>query len=586
MSKNKSDKKKRAALAAREAELRAELERRAAKKAAKKKGKKAPKKGGDYVNGVRVGKLGAIERSSKKAAKKLGVKTTKLKGGKVRVDHIPEPTADEIATVESEAARLAEEAAAAAKEARAAARAAAATDAEERAKPKDKEGVKAQATADTDAAIKKRLAAKRARRAELEAEAATIDRADADAVRAYNAQAVLVGLTLLTSDEEKAKTKKALGKKPKPTASSDVDKGGLVADAEAHAAQVAEVVETDHGREIVVGPESVDFAQPSEAPRRFEDNTNGNGQYKVKRLDDGKEVGYTRVTTYIDCLTDRTMLEKWKARIVLEGVAAMEENGENAVTAKVRDLVHTRDVTIAKGRKSDRKGKLGLGQLEAITSAAWSEFKKALDKLGDEVFEVGGGREKAAKGTDIHELCALAVAEGIDAVGDKLTAGEITPADLADVEAFLAALKKLGAKIIAVEKVVVIDELKVAGRLDYILIVTLPGMTRGTRLVADLKTGRVDLGPGKIAQQLDMYSSGKGYDEASGDREDLKLSRTKALLFHLPAGSAKCSVHVVDLGAGRFGNKLAGEVRAWRNTSKKSIDLDVDLLELADQAAE
>lgn len=175
-------------------------------------------------------------------------------------------------------------------------------------------------------------------------------------------------------------------------------------------------------------------------------------------------------------------------------------------------------------------------------------------------------------------FCGLAVKEGIDAVGAKLEAGEITPADLADVEAFLGALDKLGAKVIEIERVVVNDDLKVAGRLDYVVMLKLPGMQRATRLVLDLKTGRIDYGTGKIAMQLGQYSDAVGYDLDTHEREDLKLNRTKALVVHLPAGTAKATVHVVDLGAARRGNKLAAEVRAWRNEGKKAIDLKTDIL--------
>lgn len=349
-------------------------------------------------------------------------------------------------------------------------------------------------------------------------------------------------------------------------------------------------METEHGREFVVGagddvePAASDFAQPSEAPR-LDFEVNGNGQYKVARPSDGKLVGYTRVTTYIGCLEDTTMLTAWKMRLLLEGVAAAEELGDPAFTSRVRDLVHNRDLAIAKARKADRKGKLGAGELATYVDGAWSDFKRAMDALADEAFELGGGREKAQKGTDIHDLCALAVQEGIDAVGAKLEAGEITPADLADVEAFLAALDKLGAKVIDVERVIVNDELKVAGRLDYILMLKLPGAQRASRYVADLKTGRVDYGTGKIAMQLGQYSDGVGYDLNTHEREDLKINRTKAILIHLPAGTAKATVHIADLGAARRGNKLAAEVRAWRNEGKKAIDLKSNVLDEIDAEA-
>ena len=327
----------------------------------------------------------------------------------------------------------------------------------------------------------------------------------------------------------------------------------------------------DKGKKSNGGDE---FAKPSEAPRDdFE--VNGNGQYKVKRPTDGKMVGYTRVTTYIACLEDTTALEKWKARILLEGVAA----GDSAeVVSTVNDLAHNRDLAIEKARRKDRKGKLEPGELATYVNGAWADFKRGMDRLADEVFEVGGGREKATKGTDIHALCATAAVEGIQPIADMLTEETITASDFADVEAFLAALDALGAKVIEVERVIVNDGLKVAGRLDYVVMVKLPGEARGRRRVLDLKTGRVDYGTGKIAMQLGLYAESEGYDLETHEREDLKLDRAKAILLHLPAGSGKASAHVVDLTLARKGNRLAGEVRAWRNEGKRAIDLKTDLL--------
>lgn len=491
--------------------------------------------------------------------------------------------------------------------------------------------LKAALDADTDAAIKARVQAKRSIRLGLP-DPDTIDRDDEDAVRAYNEEAVKVGALLITSNAEREKVAKRGKKSAKATTVElaepiEVDPSApagpqvkAVLDAEAAAVeraaaifdeaeraavektreaveaigQAIEAVETEAGREFVAGAADAPlFVNPSDAPQT-DFATNGNGQYLVQRPSDGKLVGYTRVTTYIACLEDTTMLEKWKARILLEGVAAVEtmplginaERGESVV-ARVNDLAHNRDLAIAKARKADRKGKLEAGQLGHIVEAAWSDFKKALDKLADEVFEVGGGREKATKGTDIHELCMIASREGIQPIADKLTAGEITPADLADVEAFLDAITRLGAKIIDVERVVVNDDLKVAGRLDYTAMVKLPGEQRARRRVMDLKTGRVDYCTGKISQQLEMYASATGYDLNTHEREDLKLDRAKAILIHLPAGTGAATVHVADLTLGRKGNRLAGEVRAWRNEGKKAIDLKVDVLaELAKESTD
>lgn len=586
-------KKERKALKAREAQLAAELAERDAAKKADKREKKAAKKA-----------LANSDKSNAKAAKK---------GKKDRPLSLAEQAAAD-AKAEREARRAAKKAAKAGDmtldEDAAAIAVAGVVKAEKKAAKADLDQALAEvdakiaeastpeAQADIDAEIKARVQAKRDERlreaqrdVETNGQVARARKAakdmpptESDHVLGTREKSTLEKATAAfdkAEAEADAKSRVAQAVDAVIAASTIAEKSEAMD--EAVAAMVAEVVETDHGREFAVG-ESVtadEFGKPSEAPKSdFE--TNGNGQYKVARPTDGKLVGYTRVTTYIACLEDRTALEEWKARILLEGVAAIETNAlvdGYSIVARVNDFIHRRDVTIAKARKADRKGKLGHGELATYVDGAWSDFKRALDALADEVFEVGGGREKATKGTDIHELCAIAARDGIQPIADKLAAGEITPADLADVEAFLDAIARLGAKIIDVERVVVNDDLKVAGRLDYTAMVKLPGEQRARRRVMDLKTGRVDYGTGKIAQQLDMYAGATGYDLDTHEREDLKLDRAKGILIHLPAGTGKATVHVADLTLGRKGNRLAAEVRAWRNEGKRAIDLKVDVLE-------
>ena len=346
-------------------------------------------------------------------------------------------------------------------------------------------------------------------------------------------------------------------------------------------AETVEVVETATGpaetatETVETAVEPVTFAKPSEAPKADFD-VNGNGQYKVKRLSDGKVVGYPRVTTYISGLDDSSMLERWRSRIILEGVAT----GDSAETvATVNALIHNRDVAIEKARRRDRKGKLEPGELATYVDGAWRDFKRGMDALAAEAFEVGGGHEKAAKGTDLHALCAIAVTDGLDPIAEKLRAGEIGASDVTDVKAFLNALDRLGAEVVEVERPVVNDSIPVAGRLDYVVRVKLPGEVNRRRRVLDLKTGRIDLSPGKIAMQLALYASSTGYDLDTHEREDLKLDQKTAIVLHLPAGSGRATAHVVDLALARKGVALAGSVRAWRNEGKRTIDVKTNLLE-------
>ena len=461
---------------------------------------------------------------------------------------------------------------------------------------------------ESDADIKARVKAKRDARKALEATRADIDLDDHKAVKRFNAALDdLGGGTHLVSNRDRAEAAHdAEREQPKrkpvnPGAKGSARKTDALPDESEveyqhrkaaekreaeQPAQVAEEVVTEDGREFAVGstadePERI--AKPSEAERTdFE--VNGNGQYKIKRPSDGKMVGYTRVTTYIDAIDDKTRLVAWKLRVLLEGVALADEPDESGrvpepVVAEVRDLMHRRDVKIAKARKADRKGKLAVGELAKLIDDAKREFRKASEALADRLLDLGGVHEAAEKGTNLHELFEVYDRQGIDAVGDMLTDGRITPADLADVEAYARAIEAAGLRMIpeCIERVVVNDELKVAGRMDRAALVRFPGTGRAVRAVADIKTGSIEWSVGKIAQQLAMYASAEGYDLDTHERTDLKLSRTKGVLIHVPQGTGTAFVHIVDLVAGREGNRIAGEVRAFRNAGKKAIDTKVNL---------
>ncbi|MFM9815789.1 hypothetical protein ACKI16_45870, partial [Streptomyces scabiei] len=152
------------------------------------------------------------------------------------------------------------------------------------------------------------------------------------------------------------------------------------------------------------------------------------------------------------------------------------------------------------------------------------------------------------------------------------------------------------AKVIESEAVIVNDEMGYAGRLDRIIMVRLPELVigkgtlgeyvrpadqRARRYVADIKSGRVDLGAGKIARQLAAYALGDLYDLETGERTRHSAVRDVALVFHLPQGAGVCTVHPVDLKAGTTLLKLSAEVRRARNTGRKTIDTSVDIASLA-----
>jgi hypothetical protein len=593
----KKEAKKLAALAAREAEIAAELARR---KAAKKKGKKAK----------------ADPAPEPKKAKKKGKKKAKhiatLDSGGGMSSGIDAAALGDI-TIEAEAPIVAEvEDAVAESLARAEVRhptenakaqkgvkRAENIDADGKTKPEVIAKRKKNAAKEAekiDAEIAARLAVKKAARKEgkaaIVAEAESVDRSDAAAVEAYNVKAVAVGATLLTSDAEREKIA-------------------------ARTEQVAEEIETEQGREFAVGgpvkAEAIEFAKPSDAAPELEEGRNG---YKIIQLgEDGKPDAkrvrqLTRVTTFVGNIDDETNLKKWDKRMVVEGLAvdSLKPKEEGPLISEVGVIMHRRDVKIAKAIKADRKGKLGIGEVGGIVSAAEKEAKDALNKIADEAAEIAGRHKKAKAGTHMHSLVEISDAKGVDEVrrmheeGETVTLVEtgeevpVTATDLATVEARDERMRRLGAKVLHSEVVIVNDEMGYAGRLDRIISCKLPELVigRGTpseytrpadqrarRYVADEKTGNVEYGAGKIARQLAAYALGDLYDVETGERSRHSAARDVALVFHLPQGEGVCHVYAVDLKAGTALLKLSAEVRRARNTGKKTIDMTVDIADPA-----
>lgn len=384
---------------------------------------------------------------------------------------------------------------------------------------------------------------------------------------------------------EKAKSKK---RKAKP------DELVVEVDGEALAApQVAEEVETERGRVFAVGEtEAEEYAQPSDSSSgpTLEEGRNG---YKIIALNEKGEPDFkrdgtprtvrqfTRVTTYIDNLEDKTNLEKWKLRTLLEGVAINDttaERGERTdpIVAKVRDLMHVRDMALAKAEKADRKGKLKVGERADLEHAAIKAFKDAVNAIAEDMLELGGVHEKANRGTNLHALTEVYDADGMTPIDAMLEAGDITKTDHASIVAYGEACEKAGLKMLASEVVVVNDEKKYAGRFDRIVMARRPGTQRATKVIADIKTGRIDYGLAKIEQQLAMYADASEYNLETGERSSHGASRAWGILIHLPQGEGTCTIHILDLNRGRRGNALSEQVRAWRAEARK-VDLEPDL---------
>ena len=139
----------------------------------------------------------------------------------------------------------------------------------------------------------------------------------------------------------------------------------------------------------------------------------------------------------------------------------------------------------------------------------------------------------------------------------------ILPGLQGDLDAYTATLAKFGVHIMPhfIESVVIHDGKEYAGTLDRIVEID------GRMYIADLKTG-TDLSYSwrAISIQLAAYADAQHiYDYKTGVRSNLpQIEKDRAIVFHLPAGEARCELHWVDLDIGRQGLELALNVRSWR----------------------
>lgn len=258
-----------------------------------------------------------------------------------------------------------------------------------------------------------------------------------------------------------------------------------------------------------------------------------------------KQVAYTRVTTFIDCLGDKSALEKWKVRTAVYGAAI--EAADKARTGEVSILD---EATMAGGLWQG-------GGDERV-------FKDAMNALSDRALEYGSEKAKATIGTNLHALTEI-VDRGLDLPGGLLDE------DYLDIEAYSAETRRVGFEAERIEQFVVHDGMKTAGTLDRVV------RYRGKKYIADVKTGAIAYDPGKIAMQLALYARSLEYNHRTGARSVLSgggVSREVGFVIHLPQGESTCRIYPLDLVAGWRGVKLARDVRAWRRDSKTSIGKD------------
>lgn len=252
------------------------------------------------------------------------------------------------------------------------------------------------------------------------------------------------------------------------------------------------------------------------------------GRYLLPIPATGERKAHTRVTTIAGGIKDTYHLNKWRLRMAAIGF----------------------------GKRTD---------LYALAASLGADDKRGLDKLCDDAVEAGQGASRASIGTALHGFT------------ERYDRGETiqppSPWDL-DLAAYAAEMQRQ--RIVThpwwVERVLYHPDLLIAGTCDRL--VRVPGFD--LPLIADLKTGD-SLYMDEIALQLALYARAPYWYDPASDTfgETPPIDQASALVVHLPAGAAACTLHVVDVAAGWEAVQLALEVRAWRKRKGLSWPLEV-----------
>jgi hypothetical protein len=241
---------------------------------------------------------------------------------------------------------------------------------------------------------------------------------------------------------------------------------------------------------------------------------------------------YSRTTSFIDVLEDKSNLAKWQQRMVALGLA-----GNPVLLDKVREI---EDVEAPEGRDA----------LQHVCKLAQDEANSSL---------------KAETGSILHEIT-----EEIDHGRDP---GFIPEEHEPSIEAFKVVTQDM--EHLSIEGFGVQDELRAAGTHDrasrvFGKLASRMGVPEGTLCIGDLKTGRIDFGIGKIVMQLAAYSRMKLYDPVTYERKPLvfdgqEVNQSVGVLIHMPSTGTHAAVYKLDLDRGWADIQLAIQVREFRN---------------------
>lgn len=247
------------------------------------------------------------------------------------------------------------------------------------------------------------------------------------------------------------------------------------------------------------------------------------GRYLIPHPVTNKETPWTRATTFAKSISDTYVLSQWSQRMVAKGIAMRQD-------------------------------------LRSLAAATPLTDRDKLNQIAEDAKTFAGAKESANLGTAMH-----AFTEAVDR-GDNQFLASLSETEIADLKAYQVALAEAGIEVLPeyIEKTVVWTGYGIAGTFDRIV-----RMPNGELRIADLKTGR-DLSYGwtEIAIQLGIYASASHiWDWASKSFSLMpEVSKTKAIVFHLPVGEAKCTIYELNIAEGIKAAELCHQVREWRKT--------------------
>lgn len=253
-------------------------------------------------------------------------------------------------------------------------------------------------------------------------------------------------------------------------------------------------------------------------------------------------------------------LANWKAAMAAIGVL-MSESARSDIVNLINE--YDGDPYYAGDDGGTRSGKKRL--LEAVELAC----------------KVAGSDTASSRGTEFHKL------------GETVNRGREPRVVQDHLVGFLKHYRDRVARIkfLAQEILIVNDEVKRAGSIDYLMelpagIVTPDGIRHDEGLVVagDLKTGRWDIDyPGGVSAQLASYGLGQRYDQATNTRLPLhpRSSDRWAVIVHFPIAErgAEVSFYWVDmkigLEAAKLNNRLDDMIKWFQSVKGKPIKFDI-----------